>query len=304
MRIDILILYDKVNEMSYSREGEEVGRNDISILNELSEFISLRMKSFLENTHAADWIEHKAHLDYDLWFIEQGAVELLIEGKKYAAAAGDVIFFYPGVPYRASTCKEGCRFIYIHFDFEIGKQQRILDDFKLAGIVPQVLIREEVHLFTKAYHRYSGPQSLPSNHLYLKAHLTAVIAKIIELYGTGKYTGQFESGSKVKKSERNLEMLQPVFDHIHHHLQRSIRMSELAELVGISEKYFITYFKQALGITPGQYIYQIKMNRARDYLLSKKYSIQQIAALLGYPDPFTFSKAFKKYYNMPPSKFE
>ncbi|MDQ0112230.1 hypothetical protein [Paenibacillus harenae] len=26
--------------------------------------------------------------------------------------------------------------------------------------------------------------------------------------------------------------------------------------------------------------------------------------LLGYPDPFTFSKAFKKYYNVPPSKFE
>ncbi len=81
-------------------------------------------------------------------------------------------------------------------------------------------------------------------------------------------------------------------------------MNELAALVGISEKYFITYFKKALGITPGQYIYQIKMNRAREYLNEKKYTIQQIANLLGYPDPFTFSKAFKKYYNVPPSKFE
>lgn len=59
-----------------------------------------------------------------------------------------------------------------------------------------------------------------------------------------------------------------------------------------------------LGITPGQYINQIKMNRARDYLYEKKYTIQQIAGFLGYPDPFTFSKAFKKFYNVPPSKFE
>jgi AraC-like DNA-binding protein len=46
------------------------------------------------------------------------------------------------------------------------------------------------------------------------------------------------------------------------------------------------------------------MNRARDYLYEKNYTIQQIAGFLGYPDPFTFSKAFKKFYNVPPSKFE
>jgi AraC-like DNA-binding protein len=81
-------------------------------------------------------------------------------------------------------------------------------------------------------------------------------------------------------------------------------MSELAALVGISEKYFITSFRKALGITPGQYIYQIRMNRARDYLNENKYTVQQIASLLGYPDPFTFSKAFKKYYQVAPSRFE
>jgi AraC family transcriptional regulator len=71
----------------------------------------------------------------------------------------------------------------------------------------------------------------------------------------------------------------------------------------MSEKYFIRYFKQALGVTPGQYMIQLRMNRARDLVYTQRYSMQQVASLLGYPDAYSFSKAFKKHYKVPPSKF-
>jgi len=277
---------------------------DMGILNELSELISLRMKSFFELTHDTKWIEHKAHTDYDLWFVQSGIVTITIDGFEHTANPGDVVFFYPGVPYMAAASDKGCRFIYIHFDFEIGKQQRILNDFQLSGVIPQELIREEAILFGKAFTQSNLLRSIPGNRLYLKACLTAVIAKIIELHGLGQYTGTFLNGRTSRKVQSNLDVLQPVFKYVNNHLHKSIKINELAAFVGISEKYFITYFKKALGITPGQYIYQIKMNRAREYLNEKKYTIQQIANLLGYPDPFTFSKSFKKYYNVAPSKFE
>ncbi|MEK4063320.1 MULTISPECIES: AraC family transcriptional regulator [unclassified Paenibacillus] len=274
------------------------------ILNELSEYISLRMKSYFEPSHEGNWIEHKAHIDYDLWFIQSGIVNITIDGVIHTANPGDVIFLYPGVPYRASTSDMGCRFIYIHFDFEIGKQQRILNDFPLSGVISKDMIQEEFIRLGNAFYQLKLLTSLPGNRLYLKSCLMAVIAKIIELYGQGQYIGQFLNEKKFRKPTTNLDVLKPVFNYINDNLQKSIKMNELAALVGISEKYFISYFKKALGITPGQYIYQIKMNRAREYLYSKKYTVQEISNLLGYPDPFTFSKAFKKYYNVPPSKFE
>jgi AraC-like DNA-binding protein len=157
-------------------------------------------------------------------------------------------------------------------------------------------------MFFKSSARASSSSS--GNRLYLKACLTAVVAKIVELHGQDQYTGAFRIGNGTMTTSGSLEILYPVVDYINHHIHQTIRMSELAALVGISEKYFITCFKKTLGITPGQYIYQIRMNRARDYLNENKYTVQQIASLLGYPDPFTFSKAFKKYYQVAPSRFE
>lgn len=277
---------------------------DMEIFNELSEFIALRLKSCWAIAPGGDWIEHKAHADYDLWLIQSGTVKLRIAGTEHTAHPGDLVFFYPRIPYIASCGEEGCRFIYVHFDYGIGEQQQILSDFRLSGIIGADLIREVADLFVKAFEQSEQRSGKPGSRLYLKACLMAVIAKIIELHGQGQYSGAFLNGTSPKRSDRDLDVLQPVFRYIDDHLHESIRMSKLAPIAGISEKYFISYFKKAVGITPGQYMYQIKMNRARDYLYEKKYTVQQIAGFLGYPDPFTFSKAFKKYYHVPPSKFD
>lgn len=274
----------------------------MNILNELSEFITLRMKSFHEVAHDGKWMEHKAHMVYDLWFIQSGTVIITIDGQEHIAKAGDVVFFYPRMPYMAKSTEKGCRFIYVHFDFDIGGQQRILHDFTLSGIVPNHLIGRESSLFITSYTQSKQPNKL-SNQLLLKGYLMAVVAKIIELHELGQYTGVF-STDQTRTSKGNLELLQPVFDYINDHLHQSIKIKELASLIGMSEKYFIAYFKKGIGITPGQYINQIKMNRARDYLYQKRFTVQQIASLLGYSDAFSFSNAFKKYYQVSPSKFD
>jgi len=106
-----------------------------------------------------------------------------------------------------------------------------------------------------------------------------------------------------QKCIAKLTVLQPVFQYVENNLDRPMKIDELSAIVNMSEKYFISYFKSALGITPGNYITQLKMNKARDYLYQEKYSIKEIANLLGYSDQYTFSKAFKKYFNVSPSKF-
>ena len=58
-----------------------------------------------------------------------------------------------------------------------------------------------------------------------------------------------------------------------------------------------------MGITPVNYIIEVKMKKALEYLHEQKYSVKEVASLVGYADIYSFSKAFKKIYGIPPSKF-
>lgn len=74
------------------------GTVNMSIIDELSEYITLRMSSYLEQTHDSNWTEHKSHSDYDLWFITAGSVQISMDGIEHMADPGDIVFFTPICP--------------------------------------------------------------------------------------------------------------------------------------------------------------------------------------------------------------
>ena len=85
---------------------------NMSIINELSEYISLRMSSYSEQAHDQGWIEHKSHPDYDLWFIQSGSVKITVDGVEHTAVPGDVVFLPRHALYRLDD--RGCLPILIH----------------------------------------------------------------------------------------------------------------------------------------------------------------------------------------------
>ncbi|MCK0473210.1 AraC family transcriptional regulator [Halalkalibacter sp. APA_J-10(15)] len=275
--------------------------DNVTLFNELSEHAMLRIYGSQEITHPGHWIESKNHLDYDLWYIQKGKVEIHINEEVYEASVGDLVLFSPMVAYTATTVDGPCQFIFTHFDFILGDRLDFLNHFQLSGVIKHRLVKEEVELFLDTYNQYK--QNAPMSGIRLKGCLTILIAKIIEKYGTGQYRGTFTNLAPSHNQTGHLDHLKLVFDYVNEHLHTPLRIKDLATLAGMSEKYFIHYFKQALGMTPGRYVYQLKMNRARELLFSKHYTIQQIASKLGYPDPYSFSKAFKKHYKVPPSQF-
>ncbi len=75
-------------------------------------------------------------------------------------------------------------------------------------------------------------------------------------------------------------------------------------LFGYNQKYITSLFKSEKSISPCKYITKLRMEQAKS-LLGKNPEIllKDVAKLVGYDDPLYFSKVFKDYYGLSPSKY-
>lgn len=80
-------------------------------------------------------------------------------------------------------------------------------------------------------------------------------------------------------------------------------INHVATVCSMSEFHFYRSFRQAFNTTPYQYILTKRLELAKELLGAGKLSITQIAGTCNFPDVFTFSKAFKRHFNIPPSNF-
>ena len=85
---------------------------------------------------------------------------------------------------------------------------------------------------------------------------------------------------------------------------RHLSAHEVALLLGMGYEKFRKLFKSTMGISPGKYRIQGCMNTAKSILIETDKSIKEVAFELGFPDPVTFSKQFRKVAGMTPGEFK
>ena len=87
------------------------------------------------------------------------------------------------------------------------------------------------------------------------------------------------------------------------HLKSPLSNNELCRKAGLSRNLFYELFRKEMGMTPGRYLLNMRMEFARRKLIYSNETIDDIAASSGYADRFHFSKAFKKFYGFPPGSY-
>lgn len=86
-------------------------------------------------------------------------------------------------------------------------------------------------------------------------------------------------------------------------LEQPLSAGEMAQLVNMSSSYFSQCFKQITGQTYTDYLRDIRMERAKEYLKNTTKTIQWIAEQIGYQDEKYFSRLFREHVGMLPSDY-
>ncbi|HEX8529978.1 MAG TPA: AraC family transcriptional regulator [Cytophagales bacterium] len=102
---------------------------------------------------------------------------------------------------------------------------------------------------------------------------------------------------------REAKLVREVKNYLEENYLESHPIKQLSRQFGINEFDLKREFKARYNQTIFGYVQQLRMERAKEGLLAGK-SIKEVAFEIGYEHPHHFSTAFRKWYNIPPSRLK
>ncbi|MDD4544075.1 MAG: AraC family transcriptional regulator [Clostridia bacterium] len=109
------------------------------------------------------------------------------------------------------------------------------------------------------------------------------------------------------ENEAGVRRINPELDnilmYINSNLNSTLDTTELSKIAGYNPNYFIKIFKEAVGLSPHQYIIHKRLQKAVR-LLKEDHPVAYVAQEVGYDDLSMFSKAFRQKYRMSPNEYK
>ena len=97
--------------------------------------------------------------------------------------------------------------------------------------------------------------------------------------------------------------LRRVEQHVAVHFERSISLSELANVAGLSRMHFAAQFRAATGYRPREYLLNHRIEHAKSLLAATNRPLAEIALAVGFSTQAHFSTVFKRISGETPARW-
>ncbi|KRF42726.1 helix-turn-helix domain-containing protein [Paenibacillus sp. Soil787] len=253
-----------------------------------------------------------SHIGFEVNLILMGRQETMMEKNRYLLQAGDIILIPPGFKH-ANRCisEEGMTYFTAHFNVddplfrqemiknskilfpseseENGKLRKVLDDwvelarqpreytttdrfrlqaalFELFGILSQIVCLDQ--------DQEQNESIPPTSVQYAKAIAEAIKAS-------------FNPYSQMEEET----------------LENKLSIEDIVASLGISSGYGLEVFRKVFGMSPRQYLSDLKLHEAKVLIAQPDLPLKKIASLLGYSHLSHFSRQFKRWTGMSPLQY-
>lgn len=126
-----------------------------------------------------------------------------------------------------------------------------------------------------------------------KARFKAILLEIIsELGENNRYLSL--------NTQQGYPVVSRALQYLGANAESNISVAELAKMCKVSEVYLRTLFQKFTGHSPAQYRLQLRLKKAKNYLLYGDIPVNEIAELLGFSSTAYFIKLFKQKYGCSP----
>lgn len=118
------------------------------------------------------------------------------------------------------------------------------------------------------------------------------------------YRNKLYSRSETKTAYFRFEKeILATLEYIHSEFASEIKVKRLADTAGYSTPYFERIFRAYTGVSPMEYIIELRLRRARELLTSSHMSVTEISEACGFANVSYFIRRFKEVNGITPDKF-
>lgn len=133
-----------------------------------------------------------------------------------------------------------------------------------------------------------------------KCSLRARLATFLVQYSR-TYESQWDT--HVQSSYDYYGYIYKILQYVDENYASPISMNDLSEVTGLSADYMTRKFKNALHMTPSEYVRKFRIARAMELLCTTDLPVSEIALKTGFSDISLFSRVFKQSVGLPPALY-
>lgn len=271
-------------------------RGDEFALGDLPIFVNRSVESYELSEHRHDFLE--------ISYVSEGTGTHYTGKASLSTGQGDIFLIPVGVSHvfrPASTAKNRPLVVY-NCIITMEAAARLLETFPGGTELKPLLECTEIRGFRDRYgefHRlfqrlhYDYASSRPGREAAL---YTGVMNLLLYLYRSGANKQETAAAAVSAGMEEVLKRIHTRFEH-------PLKVSELAGILGIGERQFHRLFTKQTGMTPTEYLQNVRVHEACRLLQTTDRKVSDIAPSVGYQDIAFFNALFKKKTGVSPREY-
>ena len=106
-----------------------------------------------------------------------------------------------------------------------------------------------------------------------------------------------------RQSPEITENLKNAITYMNEHLSEKINLSDMAQAAFLSKYHFLRTFKRQMGITPYEYLINLRINRSKELLAVGDASLETVAVSCGFSDSKNLIYNFKRIVHCTPNEY-
>ena len=227
---------------------------------------------------------------YILHFIIEGRGEYTVKDRTYSLAAGDIFVVPPEITtfYHADR-EQPWSYYWVGFNGLSAKyllsETGIADgNYAIACRNPD-RIASLLHNITTLRTRTLSAEYAMLGHLYL------LLSELME--GNREEPDKKESDGYIAKAVK----------FMNESYASDIGVTDVARYVGLERSYFFKLFKNAMGVSPREYLIDLRLRQAQILIKHRNLPLHEVATAVGYDNYTNFCKMFRRKCGLSPREY-